>query len=129
MAETTPNESKGLLESLVVLATGLLSAAQTRLELLSTELEEDRAYLFSLVAWYITAMFCFAVGLVLVVVFVVVIFWETHRLVALGSLAGLFLAMSLVAWCAAKHKAKTKPKLFSASLFELLKDVKELDSH
>lgn len=111
-----------------MLATTLLSMVRTRLELLSTELEEDRAYLFTIVVWYIAAVFCVAVGLLLVVMFIVVIFWETHRLEALGSLALVFLLVGLVAWFFAKHKVKNKPKLFSISMSELLKDVNELDS-
>lgn len=128
MADETPAAGKGLLESLAVFATTLVGIAHTRLELLSTDLEEDRERLFSLVALYLTAMFFFAVGLVLVAIFLVVAFWETHRLIALGSLAGFFLMMGLVASGFAIRKAKTKPRLFSASLLELLKDKDKLDS-
>lgn len=121
-------ESKGLLGSLTAFASTLVDVAHTRLELLSTDLEEDRERLFSLVALYLAAMFFFAVGLVLAAIFLVVAFWETHRLIALGSLAGLFLLAGALAGGFAIRMAKTKPKLFSASLLELLKDKEKLDS-
>jgi uncharacterized membrane protein YqjE len=118
--------SKGLFDSLSTFASTLLGAAHTRLELLSTDFEEDRAHLLSLVCWYAGAMFCMALGLVLLTIFLVVAFWETHRLIALGALAGFFLLMGLLALAFARHKAKSKPKLFFASLLELLKDKETL---
>ncbi|HNV88757.1 MAG TPA: phage holin family protein [Methylotenera sp.] len=121
-------KSKGLLDSLAAFASTLVDVVYTRLELLSTDLEEDRERLFSLVALYLAAMFFFAVGLVLAAIFLVVAFWETHRLVALGLLAGLFLLAGALAGGFAIHMTKTKPKLFSASLLELLKDKEKLDS-
>jgi uncharacterized membrane protein YqjE len=123
-----PEESKGLLKSLAAFATTLVGIAHTRLELLSTDLEEDRERLFSLVALYITAMFCLLVGLVLAIILLVFILWETHRLLALCSISGFFLLIGSVIWGFARHKTKTKPKLFSASLLELLKDKQTLDS-
>ncbi len=128
MVDETPAASKGLLESLAAFATTLVDIAHTRLELLSTDLEEDREHLFSLVTLYVAAMFFLAVGLVLVAIFLVVAFWETHRLIALGSLAVFFLLMGFAAIGFAIHKAKTKPKLLSASLLELFKDKEKLDS-
>jgi uncharacterized membrane protein YqjE len=121
-------ENKGLLDSLATLATTLVSIAHTRLELLSTDLEEDRARLFSLVVLYLIAAFCLVVGLVLAIVLTVFILWEDHRLLALSSVAGFFVLVGLLVYGFARHKAKTKPKLFSASLLELLKDQQSLNS-
>ena len=123
-----PVESKGLLESLSAFATTLVSVAYTRLELLSTDLEEDRARLFSLVALYISAAFCLVVGLVIAIILIVFVLWESYRLLALSFVAGFFLLMGLGLCAFAMHKAKTNPKPFSASLSELLKDQQELDA-
>jgi len=120
-------EGKGLLESLTAFATTLVGVVHTRLELLSTDFEEDRERLFSIVTLYLIAMFCLVVGLVLTIILIVYILWETHRLLALSSMAGFFLLVGLVLWGFATHKTKTKPKLFSASLIELLKDKENLD--
>jgi uncharacterized membrane protein YqjE len=121
-------DSKGLLDSLAAFTSTLVGVAHTRLELLSTDLEEDRERLFSIVALYLTAMFFLVVGLVIAIVLIVFMLWEMHRLLALSLVAGFFLLAGSVMWGLAMRKTKSKPKLFSASLLELLKDKDKLDS-
>jgi uncharacterized membrane protein YqjE len=121
-------ENKGLLDSLAAFASTLVGIARTRLELLSADLEEDRERLFLIVAMYLAAMFCLVVGLVLAIILIVFVLWESHRLVALSLVAGFFLLMGSIIWGLATRKTKSKPKLFSASLLELLKDKERLDS-
>lgn len=128
MADNTLNESKGLLSSLTMLAATLVNIAHTRLELLSNDLEQDRERLFLLIGLYLVAMFCIVVGLVITIILIVFVLWNSHRLTALFSIAGFFIAIGLAAWAYARHKAKTKPKLFLSSLLELVKDQKQLDS-
>jgi uncharacterized membrane protein YqjE len=123
-----PNDYKGLFESLSAFATTLLNVAHTRLKLLSIDLEEDRARIFSVVILYLIAAFCLVVGLVIAIILVVFMLWESHRLLALSLVAGFFLLTGLGLCAFAVHKIKTKPKLFSSSLSELLKDQHELDS-
>jgi uncharacterized membrane protein YqjE len=50
-------------------------------------------------------------------------------LLALSSLAGLFLLLGVGLCITALRKSKTKPKLFSSSLSELVKDKDRLDAH
>jgi uncharacterized membrane protein YqjE len=126
MVDNTSNGSGGLLNSLTVLASSLVSIAHTRLELLSTDLEEDREHLLSLVIMSLAALFSLMVGVVLVAILLVVIFWDSHRLLALGSLAGFFLLVGLATCGFAVRKVKTKPRLFLASLLELFKDSQRL---
>ena len=128
MSDKTPGESRGLLESLSTLAATLVAIAHTRLDLLSTDVEEDRAHVLSLLVLALAALFFIGVGVVLAAILLVVAFWDSHRLLALGSLAGLFLAAGVGAWVYALHKARTKPRLFAASLSELLKDRQRLVS-
>ena len=128
MAEKTPGGSKGLFESLTVLATTLVAIAHTRLDLLSTDLEEEREHLLSLLVLTLAALFCLGVGVVLATILLVAVFWDTHRLLVLGTLAGFFLAVGMAAWGFAMRKARTKPRLFAASLLELLKDRQQIDS-
>jgi uncharacterized membrane protein YqjE len=125
MAENSTG-SNGLLHSLTVLAKSLVSIVHTRLELLSTDLEEDREHLLSLVILSLVSLFSLMVGLVLVAILLMVVFWESHRLLALGSLAGFFILMGLATCGIAVHKARTKPRLFLASLLELFKDSQQL---
>lgn len=128
MSDETPGESRGLLESLRTLAATLVAIAHTRFDLLSADVEEGRAHALSLLVTALTALFFIGVGVVLATILLVVAFWDSHRLLALGSLAGFFLAAGVGAWAYAVHKAKTKPRLFAASLSELLKDRDQLVS-
>lgn len=126
MAENTSSGSGGLLDSLTVLVGSLVSIVHTRLELLSTDLEEDREHLLSLVILSLISLFSLMVGVVLVAILLVVIFWDSHRLLALGLLAGFFILAGLATCAFAVRKAKTKPRLFLASLLELFKDSQQL---
>ncbi len=126
MSETTSGAGKGLLESLSTLAATLVAIAYTRLDLLSSDLEEEREHLLSLLVLALVALFCLGVGALLATLLLVVAFWDTHRLLVLAALAGLFLAAGIAAWGFALHKARTKPRLFAASLSELLKDRQQL---
>jgi len=128
MTEKTSGGSKGLLESLTTLAATLVAIVQTRLELLSADLEENREHLMSLLVLTLVALFCLGVGVVLATILLVVAFWDTQRLMVLGLLAGLFLTGGIAAWLFVMHKIKTKPRAFAASLSELFKDRQQLIS-
>ena len=128
MAEESHPASGGLFESLKNLSVSLVGVVHTRLELLSVDIAEERVHQTTLLVLGLLALFCFGVGVVLLSILIVVAFWETHRLAALGGLAGIFLATGAgVVWFAL-HKIRTKPKLFQASLAELVKDRQHLNS-
>ena len=116
----------GLLGSLKTLAATLLGIGCTRLELLSSEIEEQRVWLSSILLWTLISLFCAAVGIVLVTTFLVVIFWDTYRLLTLFILAFVFLLGAIFSWQVALGKTRAKPKLFSTSLAELSKDHEQL---
>lgn len=118
----------GLFDSLKVLTATLIAIAHTRLELLCTELEEERLRLSSLLMWTFAALFCAGLGIVLATLFVVVLLWDTHRLLALGITAILFILGAALAWLVVRGKVRANPRLLAASLTELSKDHKELNS-
>jgi uncharacterized membrane protein YqjE len=128
MSEETPSESRGLFDSLKGLAASLVGIVQTRLDLLSIELEENRERLLSLLVLMLVALFCLGVGVVLAAILIVVVFWDSNRLLVLGLLAGIFLAGGATAWGLVLYKIKTKPRLFAATLNELAKDRHHLVS-
>ena len=128
MSSDAPAASKGLFGSLTNFAATLVAIAHTRLDLLSTDLEEERAHLVSLLVLGLAALFFVGIGVVLGAILLVALFWDTHRILVLMLLAGFFLAAGLVAVGVAIHKARAKPKLFSATLSELYKDRQKLVS-
>ena len=128
MAEESQAASEGLFESLKTLSVSLVSIVHTRLELLSTDVAEEREHLISLLVMGLIALFCLGVGMVLLAILIAVAFWESHRLAALGGLTVIFLAAGAGGVWLAMHKARTRPRLFAASLAELSKDRQHLST-
>lgn len=126
MAEESHAATGGLFESLKTLSASLIDIVHTRLELLSTDIAEERAHLTTLLVLGLAALFCLGVGIVLLTILIAVAFWESHRLLALGGLTGFFLAAGAGLIWYAMHKARTRPRLFAASLAELSKDQQQL---
>lgn len=126
MAEESHAASGGLFDSLRTLSVSLVGIVHTRLELLSVDIAEEGEHLTSMLVLGLVALFCFGVGIVLLSILIVVALWESHRLLALGGLAGLFLVTGAGVGWLALHKVRTKPRLFDASLTELVKDRQQL---
>ena len=116
----------GLLGSVRALARTLIALSKTRLDIFLNEVEEERLRIARQLVLVMVACFCLIVGALLAVTLIVVLFWDTHRLLTLGLLALAFVGagVSLVALFSAR--ARSKPKLFSASLGELAKDAEQL---
>lgn len=117
----------GLFESLRRLAATLVAMGSTRLELLSNDLEEERVWLTSMLVWTLIALFCGALGVMLAALLLVVVFWDTNRVLVLCILVAVFFLGALLAWRLVLNMSKAKPRLFSASLAELSKDREQLE--
>jgi len=128
MPQGTTVEARGLLETLGDMASTVVAMAHTRLVLLSTDLEEDRDHLLSLTVTSLTAVFFLGMAVVLASLLLVVLFWDTHRILILALLMGAFLGAGIWAVQRAKKLARTKPRLFASSLSELFKDKEHLVS-
>jgi uncharacterized membrane protein YqjE len=129
MSGRVDGSNSGLLESLALLAGTLVTIAHTRLDLVSVELQEEAARSVAQLLATLVALLCLGIGVVLATILLVAAFWDTHRLLALGVLAGLFLLSGVILWVSALRSAKSKPKLFAASLSALSKDQQQLIPH
>lgn len=118
----TEQHRKGLVASIGELTSTLLVIVRTRLELFSTDLTEDREHLLLILKLTLTSMFCLGVGIVMITVWTLIMFWDSHGLLVLGLLALLFLLIGTISWRYSIYTARRKPRLFESSLSELLKD-------
>jgi uncharacterized membrane protein YqjE len=116
----------GMLDSVRACVATTASLVRTRLEIISAELEEQREWLQSLLLLAVAGVFLLSMGIVLVTLFVVVLFWETHRTAVLGGFSALYLGAGVWAVLALKAKLGTRPKLFSTTTAELAKDEDRL---
>ncbi|ACK53446.1 phage holin family protein [Thauera aminoaromatica] len=111
-----------LAESLHGIVDAGLQTAQTRLELLAVELQEEKLRLTGLALNTVLAGLLLGFGLVFLMVFLTVLFWDEHRLLALGISTAICLGGGLLAASNAARAFCSGTKLFSASLAELARD-------
>ena len=104
----------------------VLDLARTRLELAAIELQEGAQRLFGYLAWAVAAAVLGLFALGLVILFVLVLFWDTHRLAAVGGMAVLFIAGTLFAVMKLRAGLAARPPMLPATLAELRKDAAAL---
>jgi uncharacterized membrane protein YqjE len=121
--ERTP---QGLLATASRLLTIVLSAAETRVDLLAVELQEEGARAGRVLLLGAAALFCLGLGITLLTVFFVVLFWESNRLAVLGLLSGLFLGLGLVCAVVLAIVGRRRKPPLSAITETLAKDMESL---
>lgn len=117
---------ENLFSSLKNLVSTGASIAQTRLELISTDVQIARAKFLSVMVMVMFTLFFLFFGLVMLALLIVIYSWETDRILALSMLTSVFLATGLILALVVLRSLKTMPKLFEASIAELAKDRQEL---
>ena len=100
----------------------LLSFVLTRTRLAATELEEQALRLIEILMWFGVALFFIGIATVFIALVVVLLFWDSHRLIAAGLLAALFVAIGTGAALIARRLLRERPKLLAATIAELERD-------
>jgi uncharacterized membrane protein YqjE len=117
---------ENLLSSIKNLAATGVSIGQTRLELLSVDVQIARSKFISLLVMIVSALFFLFFGLVMLALLIVIYSWESNRVLALSLLTGTFISVGLILFLLVRQSLQNMPKLFEASIAELAKDQKEL---
>ena len=104
----------------------LLAMAQTRTELLAVEIEEELQRLFGYLLLSLVALFCFGVTVLLGVVLIIFLFWDTHRVAVVLCLMGFFAITAVALGLRVRNAYRQKPRFLSATMQELSKDVETL---
>ena len=105
-----------------------VSLLSNRLELFGVELAEERVRLLALLRYGAIALLAISAGIVFTAVFLTVLFWDEHRLLALGIFSAVFLGGGIIALRTSIGYARRDTPLFAASLAELRKDSAALKS-
>lgn len=119
---------EGLFSALKNTVATLVAIVKTRVELLVTELEEEKYRLMSMWSKAIAAAFLLGMGVLLGVFALAMAFWE-QRVLVFGLFAALFIVLAVVLIGSLKRQAAQPPKLFRASLAELEADMAALRRH
>ena len=112
----------GLFASLAKLLATAIGIAQTRLELLTTELQEEVHRVAEIMVYAVIALLAAGVGLFLLALVVIFAFWDTHRIVASIAVTSTVFLIAVVAALVLRAKIRTKPAMLNATIAELKKD-------
>lgn len=118
----TAVQSGGLKVALKRLAANIAALLETRLELASVELAEERERLKSMIVLLITSVVALAFAGLAATAGVIAYFWDTHRM---GAIIGVTVFYAAVAGFALWRMAELRrdaPPPFEATLAELQKD-------
>jgi uncharacterized membrane protein YqjE len=117
---------ENLLSSIKNIVSVGVSIASTRLELVSIDLQIARSRFLSLLVMIVSALFFLFFGLVMVALLIVIYYWETDRMLAIGLLTASSLFIGLILALLSMQSLRTMPKLFEASIAEFANDREAL---
>ena len=123
-AETGP--VSGLFKSIASLLATVVAIAQTRVELLTTELQEEIHRSAEIMVWTLVGVLAAAMGLFVSALVIVFVFWDTHRLLASVLVASSFFVIAIVALAVLRAKISNRPRLLEGTRAELAKDREHL---
>ena len=123
----TDRPTDGIVHSLRRMLAIVVSMVKTRLELLAVEARLELNRIWLLLALTILALIFVAMSLLMFSLLVIMAYWGTSRLLAIGCLLGLYVAATTATLLILRHKAKRASSLFAASFGELSKDKAALE--
>lgn len=115
----------GLFTSLRNLVVTGVAICRTRLQLLGTELQEEKVRLLGALVSGVGALFLLGLGIILLIACIAAAFWE-HRVAIFGISALVTLGIGIFLALEAKKLVSRPTNLFHASLAELDADMDRL---
>lgn len=119
--DETPDAEDGLLATVARMFKTLRAVAVNRVELFLVELKEERAQLFSALLLAAAGIVCASMTLILITFTVLVIFWDTHRLLALVLMVCVYAVAAVVAFVRLRCRLE-RWQAYSATLEQIKKD-------
>jgi uncharacterized membrane protein YqjE len=119
--------SGGLLLSLRRVGASIAAIVHSRVELVALELEREKSRIARLVVLGVIALFFLALGAITATIFVIVLFWDSQRLVAIGFLTVLYFGIGAGVLSFLRKEAAQTKRPFSATVDELRKDRDRLN--
>jgi len=124
MSET--GQSQGLFASVRQLLATVVETGQVRLSLLSNEIEQEKLRLYDSLLWIGVGLGLLGLGAQLLIAFIVVLFWDTDRLLILGALALVLLLGGGALLSTTRARLRKPGGLFNSTVEELRRDRVEL---
>jgi uncharacterized membrane protein YqjE len=108
------------------LGASLLALGRIRLELLAIEVQEEKERVAEMLVWAVAAAFLGCFALVFVAMFITLVFWDSHRLAALGGCTLVFVALAVLGVLRLRRLVLAGSTLFQSSIAELREDSRGL---
>lgn len=122
-----PAPATGFVAAFKRMIATLVAMVHTRLELFTTEIEEEIQRAASILLWALIALFFGSLTVLMIAVTVLVVFWDDHRILAAGIITGTFLILTLIFALLARSRLRAKGGFMEASLAELKRDKEGLE--
>jgi uncharacterized membrane protein YqjE len=122
-----PRRAGGVLDAAKRMLATVIALVHTRLELFTTEIEEEIQRAASILLWGLVALFFGSLTVLFVAVTVLIIFWDSNRILAASLITVSFLVLTLVFGLLARARLRTKPRFMAASIEELKRDKEALE--
>jgi len=122
MSESGVQRPGGLRSAFAELAESVIGLAGTRARLAGVELAEERARLVTRAILLLAGILLIAVAALFAGAFVVVLFWDTHRLIAIATMTVVLAVAGTLLLLRARAIGRNAPQPFATTLAELEKD-------
>jgi uncharacterized membrane protein YqjE len=122
-----PPKRPGLLDAAKRMLATLIALVHTRLELFTTEIEEEIQRAAGILMWALVALFFGSLTVLMIAFTVIIIFWDDHRILAAVLVTSSFLLATLIFGLLARTRLKAKSRFMAASIEELKRDRQSLD--
>ena len=113
----------GFAGSLRDLGATILELIRTRADLIATEFAEEKERRKEMLILAIVAVLFLALGLLLLAFLVVVLFWDSYRVLAIGGVTLTYLGIGAWALVKLQIKVRESPPPFAATLAEFENDM------
>ena len=124
-----PPSAPGFIASVKRLGATLLATFHSRVELLAHELERERVRVSRLLLLGVAALFFLLLGAMTATMFIIVLFWDSQRLVVIGFLTILYLGLGAGILIFTKNEAARSKRPFSSTVEQLRKDREHFARH
>ncbi|MDL2284661.1 phage holin family protein [Oxalobacter sp. OttesenSCG-928-P03] len=118
----------GILRNVTRMASTLLAIFHTRVELFSVELQEEAQRLLSYLILSLIALFCVMMTFLLTIFLVIVLFWDSWRILAISGLIACFAGAAILIWLGIRSSYRKKPRMLAYTRSEIARDIERLKS-
>jgi uncharacterized membrane protein YqjE len=114
-------------DSVRQLGAGLIALAQTRLELVTTEISADIHRAVSTLIWVLAALFFGGLTVVMLAITLILAVPDERRVTVAALTVVIFLATAVIAGATVRSRLRSRPRLLGATIDELRRDREALE--